>query len=452
MKDKFGPLILKDQLGQIEGIITKENSPYNVMQNGWNKIKDVLTHNSSNEFDIIHGLTLMEQETSSLQTDAALARAQDIKNIHKNTSFGVHDQSAVVYIKLMPLNSGGAVLLCQQILDILLRDNHSNPSDDSKAASEQEDRSNYMQEELQNAINNYSSSSPLAPLSVPTIEMSINPSEADRENIIRILGDKLQLAENEDSEEKSNIPLTRQELEELDPIVRSVFQKALHQELKKAVEVYKQELEALEVQDPELEALEVHKQELQLKEQAFKQELALYDSELAIRELKLEDNVFMMCLQKPCEVQNKNGDIPYHSLVRSVPLARIPGYMELLPDFNPFVQNNAGETPYDILTKRNCELYNSKEELSKLDESSREKLGILLETWGKQKIAAEEGNSEQEVVAEHEEGVLLTSEELDSLDSQEANQLMQSFVVLGDQTELSVVGQTDTETDMDAID
>lgn len=410
MKNKDDTLML---VKQIDEIITSENLPYHSMTDGWRKIKGVLTGDSSKELDVIQGLGQMKRATSK-QSDASLGCTEEIQNIQKRSALSASDKSHVVFIDHLPLNEGGAARLCEAILNMFLSNNRASLSDEGKAVSKQEDRSNYKQEELQNAINDYSSSSPLTPLVIPTIEGSINLSEEDRAKILCILGDKLRSADNQDSQEAYSITLNEQELEELTPIVKNVFQKALEVQ---AQEYKKQEL---------VEVLEVQEQELERTEQ------------------ELVDNLFTMCSQKLCEVLNNEGDTPYHLLVRYASLARITGYMELLPNFNPFVQNNAGKTPYDILTERNCELYES---ASTLDESSREGLNALIEAWGEQKIAAEERNSGKEVVAEKlvevKEGAeeVILSDVPNLLAAQDVDQMIQSFVVLGDQQELSIAGQ-----------
>lgn len=243
MKSAFEALTL---INQINGIITSENLPYHSMADGWRKIKGVLTADSSKQFDVIQGLKQMEQATSRQSDDTSLRFTEEIQNIQKRSGLSVCDKSSVVFIDGLPLNGGGAVRLCQAILNMLSSDNRASLSDEGKAVGKHEDRSNYKQEELRNAINDYSSSSPLAPLSIPTIEMSINPSEEDKAKILRILDNKLRSSGNRDSQEAySSIKLNEQELEEFMPIVKNAFQKAW--------EVQEQELECKEQELEEME-------------------------------------------------------------------------------------------------------------------------------------------------------------------------------------------------------
>lgn len=457
MKNKCGTLT---RINQIDEIITSENSPYHRMTAGWNKIKGVLTGDASEEFDVTEGLRQMKQATST-QSDASLKCAQKIQNIQKRIGFSARDKSQVVFIDLLPLDGGGADLLCQAILNMLSSDNRVSLSDEGKAVSKQEDRSNYKQEEpealdeqsqeeLRNAINDYSSSIPLVPLSIPTIEVSINPSEENRAKILRILGDKLRSADNRDSQETYRIiKLNEQELNELTPIINNEFQ----QELEVIEQALKREVQKRVEQQIERREQEIERREQEIEE--IKKAWEVQKREREHLEQEIEDKLFIMCSQKSRKGLNNEGDTPYHLFVSHVPLARIPVYMKLLDEFDPFVLNNAGKTPYDILTERKCELYKS---ASTLDESSREGLNALIEAWGKQKIAAEERNSGKEVVAEKlvevKEGAeeVILSDVPNSLAAQDVDQLIQSFVVLGDQQELPIAGQEETETDMYSID
>lgn len=173
---------MEDKLNQIDQMMKIS------MRDGWNRIKPVLHRDSLEEFDVIKGLRQM-RKAASMQSDAS-----KIKDIEKRIGFGVHGKSKFVCIDRLPLNNGGADLLCQAILKIVSSDNRASLSDEGKAVGGQEDRSNYKQEEpealdeqsqeeLQNAINDYSSSRPLAPLSIPNIKIAAEQSNSGSYNL-----------------------------------------------------------------------------------------------------------------------------------------------------------------------------------------------------------------------------------------------------------------------------
>lgn len=150
-----------------------------------------------------------------------------------------------------------------------------------------------------------------------------------------------------------------------------------------------------------------------------------------------------------------DGDTLLHVIVKYAPLKQVSTWLAANPEVDPLAQNNAGETAYDIITKRNCELYTGGG-YRLLSPEQRDYLNKFLETWGKLKIAAEEGNSEQEVVAEEvvkEEA--LPSQESDSTASQNMDQLTEDLAncnILKEEVTTPLSGQEGDETNMEALD